>query len=158
MITINLKDFYPWYGTDEFIEVPEEVVWEMLADKRYEAAYTKKIKRHKVLSFSDYGDKTQEWCNQSAPDPQHMAEIRELLEQFLEILAVLPEIQSRRIRAHIILEMTLSETATTEQVSVAAVHKPIRRGLEKTRKTLTNRVEKRPFSVLIHERVIPSHV
>ena len=137
MITINLKDFYPWYGTDEFIEVPEEVVWEMLADKRYEAAYTKKIKRHKVLSFSDYGDKTQEWCNQTAPDPQHMAEVRELLEQFLEILAALPEIQSRRIRAHIILDMTLSEIALQEEVSIATVQRAIQRGIKKIQKFLT---------------------
>ena len=137
MITINLKDFYPWYGTDEFIEVPEEVVLEMLADKRYEAAYTKKIKRHKVLSFSDYGDKTQEWCNQTAPDPQRMAEIRELLEQFLEILEALPEIQSRRIRAHIILDMTLSEIALQEEVSIATVQRAIQRGIKKIQKFLT---------------------
>ena len=137
MITINLKDFYPWYGTDEFIEVPEEVVWEMLADKRYEAAYTKKIKRHKVLSFSDYGDKTQEWCNQTAPDPQRMAEIRELLEQFLEILEALPEIQSRRIRAYIILDMTLSEIALQEEVSIATVQRAIQRGIKKIQKFLT---------------------
>ena len=137
MITINLKDFYPWYGTDEFIEVPEEVVLEMLADKRYEAAYTKKIKRHKVLSFSDYGDKTQEWCNQTAPDPQHMAEIQELLEQFLDILAALPEIQSRRIRAHIILDMTLSEIALQEEVSIATVQRAIQRGIKKIQKFLT---------------------
>lgn len=137
MITINLKDFYPWYGTDEFIEVPEEVVLEMLADKRYEAAHAKKIKRHKVLSFSDYSDKTQEWCNQTAPDPQHMAEVRELLEQFLEILAALPEIQSRRIRAHIILDMTLSEIALQEEVSIATVQRAIQRGIKKIQKFLT---------------------
>ena len=137
MITINLKDFYPWYGTDEFIEVPEEVVLEMLADKRYEAAYTKKIKRHKVLSFSDYGDKTQEWCNQAAPDPQRMAEIQELLEQFLGILEALPEIQSRRIRAHIILDMTLSEIALQEEVSIATVQRAIQRGIKKIQKFLT---------------------
>ena len=137
MITINLKDFYPWYGTDEFIEVPEEVVLEMLADKRYEAAYTKKIKRHKVLSFSDYGDKTQEWCNQAAPDPQRMAEIQELLEQFLGILEALPEIQSRRIRAHIILDMTLSEIALQEEVSIATVQRAIQWGIKKIQKFLT---------------------
>ena len=137
MITINLKDFYPWYGQDEYIEVPEEVVWEMLADKRYEAAYTKKIKRHKVLSFSDYGDKTQEWCNQTAPDPQRMAEIRELLEQFLEILEALPEIQSRRIRAYIILDMTLSEIALQEEVSIATVQRAIQRGIKKIQTFLT---------------------
>ena len=54
MITINLKDFYPWYGTDEFIEVPEEVALELLADKHYEAAHRRKIRRNQVFSFSEY--------------------------------------------------------------------------------------------------------
>ena len=54
MITINLKDFYPWYGSDEYIDIPEEVALELLADKRYEAAHERKMKRRKIISFSDY--------------------------------------------------------------------------------------------------------
>ena len=83
-ITINLKDFYPWYGTDEFIEAPEEVLLEIL-----------------------------------------------------DILEALPEIQSRRIRAHIILEMTLSEIALQEEVSIATVQRAIQRGIKKIQKFLT---------------------
>ena len=33
MTTINLKDFYPWYTHDEYIEVPDEVAAELKADK-----------------------------------------------------------------------------------------------------------------------------
>ena len=39
MTTINLKDYYPWYLTNEYIEVPDEVAAELRADKLYEAAY-----------------------------------------------------------------------------------------------------------------------
>ena len=39
MTTINLKDFYPWYTHDEYIEVSEEVADELRASKLYEAAY-----------------------------------------------------------------------------------------------------------------------
>ena len=134
MVTINLKDFYPWYRQDEYIEVPEEVALELLADKHYEAAHRRKIRRNQVFSFSEYGEKDTETKNQSAPDPQEIIETIEQIRQLLESLESLPNVQSRRIRAHIILEMTLSETAATEQVSVAAVHKSIRRGLEKIRK------------------------
>ena len=38
MTTINLKEFYPWYDHDEYIEVPDGVAEELRADKRY-AAY-----------------------------------------------------------------------------------------------------------------------
>ncbi len=34
MVTINLRDFYPWYTHDEFVEVLDEVADELLADKR----------------------------------------------------------------------------------------------------------------------------
>ena len=136
MVTINLKDFYPWYGSDEYIDIPEEVALELLADKRYEAAYTKKMKRRKVMSFSDYGDKTREWRNQTVPDPQRIAEIRDLLEQILEMLDSLSDIQARRIRAHIILDMTLAETAELEKVSTSAVHNSVQKGLNTIRKKI----------------------
>ena len=38
MTTINLKDFYYWYLTDELVEVPDEVAEELMASKRREAA------------------------------------------------------------------------------------------------------------------------
>ncbi len=31
MTTINLKDFYYWYLTDELVEVPDEVAEELMA-------------------------------------------------------------------------------------------------------------------------------
>ena len=34
MTTINLKDFYYWYLTDELVEVPDEVAEELTASKR----------------------------------------------------------------------------------------------------------------------------
>ena len=39
MTTINLKDFYYWYLTDELVEVPDEVAEELMASKRREAAH-----------------------------------------------------------------------------------------------------------------------
>ena len=35
MTTINLKDFYPWYTHDEYIEVSEEVAEELHTSKRW---------------------------------------------------------------------------------------------------------------------------
>ena len=48
MTTINLKDFYPWYTQDEYIEVTDEVAAELRADKLYELAHQRRIVRNKA--------------------------------------------------------------------------------------------------------------
>ena len=44
MTTINLKDFYYWYLTDELVEVPDEVAEELMASKRREAAHAERVR------------------------------------------------------------------------------------------------------------------
>lgn len=56
MTTINLKDFYSWYTHDEYIEVPDEVAEELKADKRYEAAYRRRVTRNKAQYSLDCDD------------------------------------------------------------------------------------------------------
>ena len=51
MTTINLKDFYYWYIQDQFIEVSEEVAEALRASVRYEAAYQRRLTRHKAQYF-----------------------------------------------------------------------------------------------------------
>ena len=48
MTTINLKDVYPWYTHDEYIEVSEEVANELQANKLFELAYQRRIVRNKA--------------------------------------------------------------------------------------------------------------
>lgn len=40
---INLRDFYPWYINDEYIEVSDEVAVELRADRLYEAAHQHRV-------------------------------------------------------------------------------------------------------------------
>ena len=56
MTTINLKDFYPWYPHDEYIEVSEEVADELRASRLYEAAYQRRIVRNKAQYSLDCDD------------------------------------------------------------------------------------------------------
>lgn len=44
MTTINLKDFYYWYLSDELVEVPDEVAEELMASKRREAAHAERVR------------------------------------------------------------------------------------------------------------------
>ena len=48
MTTINLKDFYYWYLTDELVEVPDEVAEELIASKRREAAHAERARYNKA--------------------------------------------------------------------------------------------------------------
>ena len=51
MTTINMKDFYYWYIVDELVEVPDEVAEVLLASRRNEAAYQRRLTRNKAFSF-----------------------------------------------------------------------------------------------------------
>ena len=46
--SINLRDFYPYYTADSFIEVPDEVAEAMAEFDRKEAAYRLRTCRHKA--------------------------------------------------------------------------------------------------------------
>ena len=48
MTTINLKDFYYWYLSDELVEVPDEVAEELMASKRREAAHAERVRYNKA--------------------------------------------------------------------------------------------------------------
>ena len=53
MTTINLKDFYYWYLTDELVEVPDEVAEELMASKRREAAHAERVRYNKAYYSLD---------------------------------------------------------------------------------------------------------
>ena len=56
MAIINLKEFYPWYTHDEYIEVSDEVAAELRADKLYEAAHQRRIVRNTAQYSLDCND------------------------------------------------------------------------------------------------------
>ena len=49
MTTINLKDFYYWYIVDELVEVPDEVAEALMASRRDEASYQRRLTRNKAF-------------------------------------------------------------------------------------------------------------
>lgn len=70
MTTINLKDFYPWYTHDEYIEVSKEVADELRANKLYEAAYQRRIVRNKAQYSLEREDGVEYSACVSEPTPQ----------------------------------------------------------------------------------------
>ena len=72
MTTINLKDFYAWYTHDEYIEVPDEVAEELKADKRYEAAYRRRVTRNKAQYSLDCDDGIEYSACLHEPSPEEL--------------------------------------------------------------------------------------
>lgn len=50
MAIINLRDYYPFYTSDYFMEVPEDVVEMFKEFDRKEAAYRLRTYRHKAIT------------------------------------------------------------------------------------------------------------
>jgi len=138
MPTINLKDFYPWYTTDEYIEVSEEVAEELLADKRYERAYQRRVYYNKAHYSLDAGDGIENAAIPSGLSVDAMIEYGLTICELCKALNYLPDVQGRRIDAHYILGKTHKQIAAEEGVNESAVRASIKRGLESMKKYLKN--------------------
>ncbi len=136
MTTINLKDFYSWYTTNEYIEVPDEVAEELKADKRYEAAYSSRVRYHKAYYSLDCDDGIEYSACLHEPSPQELLERKERFFHLWNALNSLPEIQGRRVDAHLILGKTYREIGHEEGVDKSAVRRSVLCGIEAMKKYL----------------------
>ena len=135
MTTINLKDFYYWYTQDQFIEVSDEVAEVFASDTRHEMAYQRRLSRHKAQYSLDCNDGIEYSACLHEPTPQELLERMETFLRLWNALNSLPEIQGRRIDAHIILGKSIKEIAVTEGVHEVYIRLSIKRGLERMKKT-----------------------
>ena len=135
MTTINLKDFYPWYANNEYIEVSDEVAEELIASKRHEAAHAERVRYNKAYYSLDCDDGIEYSACLHEPSPQELMDRKELFLRLWNALNSLPEIQGRRIDAHIILGKSIKEIAEAEGVHEESVRQSIKRGLERMKKT-----------------------
>lgn len=136
MAKINLREFFYWYVTDEYIEVSEEVLAVLRSDKRYEERHYERQKRNKANYSFDAGDGIENRIVEFEPSAQELLERKERFMRLCRALNSLPDTQGRRIDAHIILGKPLREIAAAEGVSVNAVSLSVKLGLENMKKSL----------------------
>lgn len=136
MTMINLRDFYPWYIQDQFIDVSDEVAAELLAEKRYEAAHQRRLTRNKAQYSLDCDDGIEYSACLSEPTPQELLERKETFCRLCRALNSLPSAQGRRVDACIILGKSYCEVAEAEGVHESAVRRAVERGLENMKKYL----------------------
>ena len=136
MTTINLRDYYPWYIEDQYIEVSDEVAAELRADKLYEAAHQRRTTRNKAQYSLDCDDGIEYSACLSNPTPQELLERMERFCALWNALNTLPEIQGRRLDACIIEGKSYREVTEAEGVHKSSVQESVRSGLENMRKYL----------------------
>ena len=136
MTTINLKDFYPWYTHDEYISVSDEVAAELRADKLYETAHQRRIIRNKAQYSLDCDDGIEYSACLHEPSPQELMDRKELFFRLWNALNSLPEIQGRRVDAHLILGKSYRQIAREEGVDKSTIRRSVERGKEQMKKYL----------------------
>jgi len=142
MAIINLRDFYPWYKKDKLVEVPDVIAAELIADRRYQKSYERRVMRHKAHYSLDAEDGIEgaalSVTGCYALNPETALFMIEQHCRLCRALNSLPEIQGRRIEAHYLLGISIKDIAKAEGVNERNVRKSISRGLEGMRNFLKN--------------------
>ncbi|WRS27401.1 sigma-70 family RNA polymerase sigma factor [Oscillospiraceae bacterium MB08-C2-2] len=138
MAKINLRDYYPFYNSDFFIEIPDEIKDALLEAERLENNYIRRRfynKAHYSLDANDGIEKDILFV------PLTLYEIYEqkvTAEQLQAAMASLPDKQGKRIYAHYILGMSKSAIARAEGVSKSRISESVERGLRNMELFLKN--------------------
>lgn len=128
MTTINLRELYPWYTEDAFIEVSDEVAAFLEEDRRLQINYAQYIRDNKAFYSLDAGDGIE-------AEALERMELERLLK---EAMAQLTPAQRRRVLAHFVEGRSQLEIAASEGVVKSTVSEAISRG----RKNLRNFLKK----------------
>ena len=143
--TINLRDFYPFYTHDEFVEVSDEVAAELRAGKNYEKHHEQRIRRNKSYYSLDVDDGIETSALACHNDnPERIFTMMENHCGLCQALNSLPEIQGRRVEARYLLGKSIQEIAADEGVSESSIKESIDRGLKAMKKYFSKNFENCP--------------
>ena len=136
MTTINLRELYPWYTEDTFIEVSDEVAAFLEEDKRLQINYAQYIRDNKAFYSLDAGDGIEAEALNLPEQPDEALERMELERLLKEALAQITETQRSRLLASVLNDESNQRNAALESVDESAVRRSIQRGLAALKKLL----------------------
>ena len=116
MTTINLRELYPWYTEDAFIEVSDEVAAFLEEDRRLQINYAQYIRDNKAFYSLDAGDGIEAEALNLPEQPDEALERMELERLLKEAMAQLTPAQRRRVLAHFVEGRSQLEIAASEGV------------------------------------------
>lgn len=125
------------------MEVPDEVAEELIASKRREAAHAERVRYNKAYYSLDCDDGIEYSACLHEPSPQELMDRKELFFRLWNALNSLPEIQGRRVDAHLILGKSYRQIAREEGVDKSAVRCSVKCGIERM-KNICRKISKLP--------------
>lgn len=138
MKKINLRDLYPFYHNDLFVEVSDEVAAALAEAERIERNYIRRVYWNKAYFSLDAGDGIEHEALFVALSPCELYKRKVTAQELRAALNALPDTQSRRVYAHYILGLSKTEIARAEGVAKSRVSESIERGLRNMEKFLEN--------------------
>lgn len=136
MAKINLRDYYPFYNSDFFVEIPDEIKDTLLEAERLEKNYIRRRFYNKAHYSLDADDGIEKDILFVSLSPCEIYERKIIAKQVRSAIASLPDKQGKRIYAHYILGMSKLDIARAEGVNESAVRDTIERGLKNMEKNL----------------------
>lgn len=136
MTKINLRDYYPFYTEDYFIEVDDKIAELLRQFDIREASYQRYVRRYKAYYSLDVENGIENSILLTVQTPDEIYERKLTREQLYKAMNNLPKKQAKRIYAHYLLGMSKSEIASAERVSESVVRESIEAGLKNMAKFL----------------------
>jgi len=134
MKTINLRDYYPYYTTDNIVEVPDEVFAVLEDFRRKEESYQRYLRRYKAFYSLDADNGIEKGISSEQLSPYEILEQQWTIAMLYQGLATLPEKQRQRIYANYFLGLSKTAIARQEGCDPSSVRDSIKRGLVRLEK------------------------
>lgn len=138
MKKINLRDYYPFYQSDFFVEIADQIAELIKQIDRKEHADYERRRVHNAFYSLDANDGIERDIVLLVLSPEEIYERKMSNQELYTVINSLPEKQAKRIYAHFFLDMNKAEIARIEGVSKAAVTHSIEQGLKHIEKFLKN--------------------
>ena len=138
MKEINLREYYPFYNMDVYLEVSDEIAGQLDRFKLDEEAHRVRVLRAKAYFSLDRGDGIEKDALQKPPQPLELILKAEQAERLNAALRSLSERQRRRLLAFYLDGKSKLQIAKEENVSEGSIRESIRSGLAQLKKSLKN--------------------
>lgn len=135
-VKVNLREIYPYYKTDIWVEVEEEVARDLRQFDLNENAYNLRRYRNKAYFSLDREDGIEQEALQGSASPEELLMQKVSSEELYAALCQLPNKWVQRIYAHYMMGMSKVAIARSEQVDESTVRKSIERGLKQLARLL----------------------
>ena len=136
MKEINLREYYPFYNMDVYLEVSDEIAGQLDRFKLDEEAHRVRVLRAKAYFSLDRGDGIEQDALQKPPQPLELILKAEQAARLDSALRSLSDCQRRRILAFYLDGESKAKIAKRENVNESAVRKSICTGLAALKKFL----------------------